>query len=235
MSEPTVKRCEAQSPDGDQCGNYAGHGGNHTKLIASEFLRSPSPAVRPGAEEPRTETMTREQIDELRELEAKATPGPWTTDDSHPRYRAKVYCDDALGSMVADCHGSHTVAISLKAEDANARLIAAMRTALPALLSEVSRLTAERDAEHTETTRLAFAVKKLEAELSALRGALTDEKEKRRILSDAMRTLIRKECDTKNLLDASDAMRQMVGVAYKALQDAAALGGGSPTGETTDA
>lgn len=38
-----MRRCEARAPDdGSQCGDYAGHDGDHTKLIDSEFLRVPS-------------------------------------------------------------------------------------------------------------------------------------------------------------------------------------------------
>lgn len=52
---------------------------------------------------------------------ASHTPGPWMLDPAHP---LMVYCDDALGSRVADLsqpgHG-----IPWAQEEANARLIAA--------------------------------------------------------------------------------------------------------------
>lgn len=53
---PAAKRCEAINPaTGERCGDYAGHSGRHTSLIASELLRAtpsrpervPVPAVDP--------------------------------------------------------------------------------------------------------------------------------------------------------------------------------------------
>lgn len=62
-----------------------------------------------------------ERIAEIRERLARVSPLPWMTDDRMP---GKVFCDDSLGSMVAECRSEFTAAISDAAEDANAALIA---------------------------------------------------------------------------------------------------------------
>ena len=65
------------------------------------------------------------------------SPAPWQTD---PRFHGKVYCDDSLGSMVADCSSAYTLAVSHLTEEANAAFIANAPSDLSYLLAEVSIL-----------------------------------------------------------------------------------------------
>jgi hypothetical protein len=68
------------------------------------------------------------------------TSGPWCLDD---RYPGKVYCDDALGSLVAEC-GPFRFTISERHKEvgANARLIAAAPELLEALRNLVTEIRA---------------------------------------------------------------------------------------------
>jgi hypothetical protein len=55
---------------------------------------------------------------------SKHTPGPWMVFPKESKTR--IYCDDTLGSLVADCHTSKWFCILPKSQtEANARLIAA--------------------------------------------------------------------------------------------------------------
>ena len=68
----------------------------------------------------------------------KHTPGPWETGDVKNGKPCKgdpcrVFCDDQLGSMVADCDGSQVFLIKPAQKRANARLIAAAPDLLAAL------------------------------------------------------------------------------------------------------
>ena len=55
---------------------------------------------------------------------SKHTKGPWEVFPKESK--TKVYCDDTLGSLVADCHTSQQFCVLPKEErEANARLIAA--------------------------------------------------------------------------------------------------------------
>lgn len=70
--------------------------------------------------------------------EQKHTPGPWEQGDpSRGESDLMVYCDDALGTRIADCTNEMTVH-SLDEKRANARLIAAA----PALLATAVALVA---------------------------------------------------------------------------------------------
>lgn len=81
--------------------------------------------------------------DDLREvmgLLGKATPGPWERGRGGKYEPAtSVYCDDALGSIVATCAHSTNVLVTRESEAANAALIAAavnfLRQHGPALLA----------------------------------------------------------------------------------------------------
>lgn len=76
--------------------------------------------------------MTREQIEELKRLEAEATPGPWWTDGNGPW---KIHHGDACDRVVT-CTPSPDVGTGTK----NAALIAALRNAAPALLRAAERV-----------------------------------------------------------------------------------------------
>lgn len=72
-------------------------------------------------------------------MSVQHTEGPWITDPNHP---CRVYCDDLLGSMVADCNGSHVFLITPETKLANAKLIAeapAMEAALRRLIEVTER------------------------------------------------------------------------------------------------
>lgn len=81
-----------------------------------------------------------EALKELRELEQKATPGPW---DLFGVTDSGLLPDiiDANLNHVARVHGHNAMAPGQSRYDAE--LIAAMRNALPALLAELDRLTKE--------------------------------------------------------------------------------------------
>lgn len=88
-------------------------------------------------------TMTEEEAGKLERLEKAATPGPWR-EDTDPGCTGVIGPD---GYMIADCmivslrKGAPTQARC----DSNARLIAAMRNALPALLSTSTALREMRE------------------------------------------------------------------------------------------
>lgn len=80
-----------------------------------------------------------DRVEEIRARLDAATPGPWGTDE---RYHGKVYCDDSLGSMVADTGSRYTIAITREKEAANADLIAHAPADLAWCLAEIERLRA---------------------------------------------------------------------------------------------
>jgi hypothetical protein len=91
-------------------------------------------------------------VDGLRELLAKATPGPWAMNP----VVAQV---DAMPSLLPVCRMLWPTEDRSEAEtEANARLIATMRDALPALLARLDSLAGERDALAAELARLREAV-----------------------------------------------------------------------------
>jgi hypothetical protein len=80
---------------------------------------------------------------ELLRLEKAATPGPWVTDDTMP---GNVYSDDATGSIVATFKGFTYAPRPSQEWEANARLTAAARNALPSLVHRLRTAEAERAA-----------------------------------------------------------------------------------------
>ena len=91
--------------------------------------------------------MTRDQVEELRRLDAEATPGPWEAwrPEDNPGW-FEIHLGDEFAAEVYRAGGHDGRFI------ASAKLIAAMRNALPALLS-----TAERCAELEGTFEDAMA------------------------------------------------------------------------------
>jgi len=55
-------------------------------------------------------------------MESKHTPGPWEVFPKESK--TKVYCDDALGSLIADCTSIYTP-LPMEQREANALLISA--------------------------------------------------------------------------------------------------------------
>lgn len=97
-----------------------------------------------------------ERLAEIKKLCDAATPGPWTVDHL---LKVRTPLDDGKG-FVAVGDGSYTLPRNRVQEEANARFIAAARTAVPLLLGMVEALRRERD----EADRRAGAAKrKLEA------------------------------------------------------------------------
>jgi len=106
--------------------------------------------------------MTQAELDAIRARCEAATPGPWTFEASEGDCgfsgtcpRSLIYCDDKCpacehwevykgawpnGPEMVEC-GDYTFFT-----DADAAFIAHARTDIPALLAEVERMTAERDA-----------------------------------------------------------------------------------------
>lgn len=86
--------------------------------------------------------MTPEEIKELRELEAKATKGPW----------AALYDSSVYNGAIVDCPDAqlgNRIALPPNPDDedqwkADSKYIAASRNALPKLLDEVERLQKEK-------------------------------------------------------------------------------------------
>jgi len=79
-----------------------------------------------------------DKLKRWRELAAAATPGPWRARDAHGLYIAA----DSLGLCVADM-SPDTSSKGWYGRTEDADFIAESRSALPALLDEVERLTAE--------------------------------------------------------------------------------------------
>jgi hypothetical protein len=91
---------------------------------------------------------------DLQAIEARceaATEGPWDVGNGTKlEPETSIYCDDALGTRIADAHNSYT-ATSHEQEKRNATFIAHARTDIPALLSlirekdqVIERLEAEK-------------------------------------------------------------------------------------------
>lgn len=101
--------------------------------------------------------MNAEKLKELRELVAAAERGPWTVAEGH------------AGAVESP---QHWVMSSLycysPTPEANARLIAAMHEALPALLDEVEALTTKLAGEQEAYDGLADKYEQFEAEVKAL-------------------------------------------------------------------
>ena len=123
--------------------------------------------------------MTDDTLKVLRDLLAKATPGPWTITTEDDRR-------DGLNSRLLHA-GRHGMLAIIRTEhqggyfgSANAELIAALRNAAPDLLDTIERLTRERARNHDELDRRFALIEeksKRVAELEeALRELLTAEK-----------------------------------------------------------
>lgn len=98
--------------------------------------------------------LTKETVEELRGLLAKAAPGPWRLEEG--RFIA------AKERLVADCdyfHGPHS--------DANSALIVAMRNALPALL-DLATASLAREGEDGELAALNNLLEMRTADISDL-------------------------------------------------------------------
>jgi hypothetical protein len=83
-----------------------------------------------------TEPMTQQELEEIRAAEQAATPGPWfvgrySIDTGTSRFIAYPASDDSLAWNY----------------DEDKEFVEMARTAVPRLLAEVERLTAERDAQ----------------------------------------------------------------------------------------
>jgi len=92
------------------------------------------------------------------------TPGPWMIgDESKKENPLMVYCDDSLGSRVADCSTSGH-GLTLAQDRANARLIAAAPDLLKAARELFAALGAPSNHMHIEDARFAVlaAIKKAE-------------------------------------------------------------------------
>lgn len=84
-------------------------------------------------------SMDDERLTAIEERAAKATPGPWER-DTRRKTQYRVYCDDEVGSGIADCESSY--ALMLCGDDfiANAEFIAHAREDVPYLLGVVADL-----------------------------------------------------------------------------------------------
>jgi hypothetical protein len=136
--------------------------------------------------------MTREQIAELRKLEAAASPGPWKWGDAYDFHEHAAHVASGLDAECSNVRDGHVVLrgagkellgpwaenagdSGLQAEIADLRLLEAARNALPRLLDEREALleaakvaNAAMDAlEHWSQmdaeTRLAVAIAKAES------------------------------------------------------------------------
>lgn len=126
-----------------------------------------------------SEIMTAAEIEELRALEAAATPGPWESVRSDPAEGVNCWwlsARVASSSLYLGCiYGGY----GRNDNAANAALIAAARNALPKLLatiedyaSELMRLETEIGNLHYDRASLNVALTKAQAENERLRAAL---------------------------------------------------------------
>ena len=67
----------------------------------------------------------------------KHTPGPWEKGENGFGDIMMVYCDDELGSAVADCSVKHYMKLTIDERLANAKLIAAAPSLLQSLIELV--------------------------------------------------------------------------------------------------
>lgn len=93
--------------------------------------------------------LTAAEIEELRELEAKATPGPWEVGETD-KYGQQTVGDKFI-TLLSCWH--HSVESLEEESIANASLIAVMRNALPRLLSMLTPLTDAEVREAVERMR----------------------------------------------------------------------------------
>ncbi len=81
-------------------------------------------------------TLTTEQLDELRRLEAAATPGPWASNRGYEQGDPGVFVCPVAGGYVIACEDQGP-------SEADADLIVAARNALPSLLTGLDTARAE--------------------------------------------------------------------------------------------
>jgi len=114
--------------------------------------------------------------------------GPWWTDDGGPEPTALPCVVDASRALVVFPPDATDVGMKRPEDrDANMTFIAAARDDVPWLVSEVERLTAERDALAARVARLRETVARVEPTLSLLhhRG-LIDSQNNRKDVADAL-------------------------------------------------
>lgn len=123
-----------------------------------------------------SDTPDRPDLDALGRLCDAATPGPWSEMEFDGVNRCKV-------TMVTPPSGWSRVCVAITAspyalpnhEKANAALIAAARSALPALIAYARRVEGERDALRGDiSASVNEAVAPIRAECARLRGLVAD-------------------------------------------------------------
>ena len=111
---------------------------------------------------------TEPDLDRLEELAGAATPGPWRTNVTVYSERDVVITDwlkDGNHLVLADLSFECTyVGLTLEERRANARLIVALRNALPAILAKL-REGEREDPRDAEIARLCEALTKIRAEI----------------------------------------------------------------------
>jgi hypothetical protein len=80
--------------------------------------------------------------EEVLRLAEKATPGEWECGDPSQHSPKMIYCNDALGSRIADLSASGAL-IAPEVDVANAAFIAHARTSAPALARAVREMAAD--------------------------------------------------------------------------------------------
>ncbi len=97
----------------------------------------------------------REMLDRLRALEAEATPGPWVRWSAGGELVGVIPAGRPGGCCVRDSDDDNG--------DANLRLIAASRNAMPSLLAVLEAAIEWREADHNEDPRIDALLAALDA------------------------------------------------------------------------
>ena len=97
-------------------------------------------------------TNIQETINRLRELDQKASPAPWYIEEWEGMI---VTGDDETGEEVGAVFYH---ALKSKKSKANAAILTELRNALPSLLAEIERLTAENQALTDQLTEAGVAI-----------------------------------------------------------------------------
>lgn len=109
----------------------------------------------------------------LEDIQARceaATEGPWNVGNGTKlEPETSIYCDDALGTRIADAHNSYT-ATSHEQEKRNATFIAHARTDIPALLSLIREKDQVIERLERAGERMTIDHGALEAELATLKA-----------------------------------------------------------------
>ena len=143
-------------------------------------------------------TDTDAQVERLRDLLGKATPGPWTANTDHTRKReygggitmwetpVQVGAPENMGNTIASVGMGGPGAIHSGRDDveANATLIAELRNAAPALLDTIAALKAERDGWKASYMTLRKAANALALDKDARIAALEAQVRERDALLD---------------------------------------------------